>query len=56
MFSAMINHAWAYGDLDPAMQFTALMLRPEDIASCVPPEANNRQVEAARRDEELSLS
>jgi peptide/nickel transport system substrate-binding protein len=49
-FPAIINHSYAYGDQDPAMQFTAFVLRPEANASRFQSDEYVRRVEAARRE------
>jgi peptide/nickel transport system substrate-binding protein len=49
-FSAIANHSYAYGDQDPAMQFTAFVLRPEGNASRFQSDAYISQVQAARRE------
>jgi peptide/nickel transport system substrate-binding protein len=49
-FPAMINHSYAYGDQDPAMQFTAFALRPEGNASRFKSDEYVRMVKAARNE------
>ena len=49
-FPAIANHSYAYGDQDPAMQFTAFVLRPEGNASRFQSDEYVRQVQAARRE------
>ena len=49
-FPAIANHSYAYGDQDPAMQFTAFVLRPEGNASRFHSDEYVREVQAARRE------
>jgi ABC-type transport system substrate-binding protein len=49
-FPAIMNHSYAYGDQDPAMQFTAFVLRPEANASLFESDEYVRRVDAARRE------
>jgi len=53
-FPALINHAYAYGDQDPAMQFTAFALRPEGNASRLKSPDYVRLVDAARREPDFT--
>jgi peptide/nickel transport system substrate-binding protein len=49
-FPAIVNHAYAYGDQDPAMEFTAFALRPEGNASRFSSDEYVRLTDAARRE------
>jgi peptide/nickel transport system substrate-binding protein len=49
-FAGLINHAYSYGDQDPAMQFTAFVLRPEGNASRFTSDEYVQLVTRARRE------
>ena len=49
-FHTLINHAYAYGDQDPAMQFTAFVFRPTGNASRFQSDQYQQMVDAARRE------
>ena len=49
-FPAIMNHAYAYADQDPAMEFTAFALRPQGNASRFRSDEYVRMTDAARRE------
>jgi ABC-type transport system substrate-binding protein len=48
-FAALANHIYAYGDQDPAMQFTAFVFRPQGNDSRFQSDEYSRLVDAASR-------